>query len=459
MIPLKSPLAIEKLLSAQYKKKIGNLKLSQFLVLCELSDCTYLFHTLTGALFALESDEADALRPDCGQSHPVKSEEEWAASLGASLYVSLCKAHFLVPENADEASEYHYLLKLEKMLHPTAPGYNHFTILPTTACNARCFYCFENGYHAVSLSSQQIEDVCSMIERERSSGTVHLRWFGGEPLLGAPAIRKICRYLSDRRILFDSYIVSNGLLFTPSLIKEAIDSWKLHSVQITLDGTEKEYDLRKAYVSSAIPADGASPFRKVLQNLHALHDAGVRLVLRLNADPDNIDDLFLLLQQLTDEFPDRSGIKIYATPLFAEYSEEHSKVLALVRQCLDLNMQAHHAGFKTNHPYSFDAFRTHMCMADDDNSIVISADGLLTHCEDCRDNTFFGTCTDGITDPMLLQQLRKPADRRTACAECAFLPRCTDYPGCPHEKPEGICKDIMTLRLQYALNHYISHSS
>jgi len=473
MNTLKTPLTIEKLLSPQYKRSTGDRKISQFLVWVESAGSFYLFHTLTGGLYVLSPKEADvynsldiltinraAHRSGINVLHSIstnaQSAEEWISALGKPLYNALCTAHFLIPADSDEAYEYHYLLKLEKLLHPSSEGYDHFTILPTTACNARCFYCFENGYRSVSLNVQQVEGICSMIERTRSAGTVHLRWFGGEPLLGTPSIRKICQYLSERTIPFDSYIVTNGLLFTPSLVSEAVESWNLHSAQITLDGTQKEYERRKAYVPSMLTAGGTSPFQIVLQNLHHLHDAGVRLVLRLNADPRNVHDLSLLLQQLTEEFPDRRNIKIYASPLFEEYSVAHEDPLALVRQCLDLNLQAHQAGFKTNHPYSLDAFRTHMCMADDVNSIVISADGRLTHCEDCRENTFFGNCTEGITDTELYGQLRNPIDRHTACEKCAFLPRCTDYPNCPHEKPESICKEIIALRLQYSLNLFLS---
>lgn len=55
-------------------------------------------------------------------------------------------------------------------------------------------------------------------------------------------------------------MVSNGYLFNPTLICEAVDVWKLRKIQITLDGTESVYEKIKQF------GDKQS-FQKVIENI------------------------------------------------------------------------------------------------------------------------------------------------------------------------------------------------
>ena len=49
----------------------------------------------------------------------------------------------MVPEHKNEAESGVSFCKIARALKMKKEGYSSFTILPTTACNAWCVYCFE----------------------------------------------------------------------------------------------------------------------------------------------------------------------------------------------------------------------------------------------------------------------------------------------------------------------------
>lgn len=57
-------------------------------------------------------------------------------------------------------------------------------VMPSTACNARCPYCYEEGHHARSMNGDvllaTINFVKTLLDKYEN---VSLVWFGGEPLL------------------------------------------------------------------------------------------------------------------------------------------------------------------------------------------------------------------------------------------------------------------------------------
>ena len=73
-----------------------------------------------------------------------------------------------------------------------------FTILTTEQCNFRCKYCYEKFKHG-QLSDGVIESFIKFIKEniDKYSG-VHLRWFGGEPLLGIDVIKKTSKSVQVR---------------------------------------------------------------------------------------------------------------------------------------------------------------------------------------------------------------------------------------------------------------------
>ena len=115
-----------------------------------------------------------------------------------------------------------------------------FIMFPTTTCNARCFYCYENPMKKMPMTIDMAERVARYIMKKApdKNRTVGLRWFGGEPLFNMKVIDYICEGLTENGIYFNSYFTTNGYLFDDDVIQKAIEIWHCVSCQITIDGTE-----------------------------------------------------------------------------------------------------------------------------------------------------------------------------------------------------------------------------
>ena len=238
-----------KLLGKQRLKDATYRKMNYVLqVKCE--DGILLHNSITGKLVLLNKDEASLVN-----ELPTKYSDK--------LY-DLVESFFLVPVNYDEKKTVETLRVLLKRLI-VKKGIENYTILTTTNCNARCFYCYESNLPHINMEETTAKRLVEYMIENKESNTLRLHWFGGEPLVGISRIDQICEELTKSEIKFHSTMTSNGYLFTEPIVKRAVDSWKLDSVQITLDGTEEVYNSTKAYVCA-----GENPYKRVLNNIRLL---------------------------------------------------------------------------------------------------------------------------------------------------------------------------------------------
>ena len=110
-----------------------------------------------------------------------------------------------------------------------------YTVFTTTACNARCAYCFEKGTKSVTMSkdtslrvSEYIIDKCKDINE-----AINIHWFGGEPMLNTAVIDDICDRMAQNGVNYYSTMTSTGLLFEPTMMDKVVTRWKLKQIQIT----------------------------------------------------------------------------------------------------------------------------------------------------------------------------------------------------------------------------------
>ena len=89
-----------------------------------------LFNMLTGELVLLSPDE-----DSCFSENPDLSEV---------VARQLIEKWFLVPDDTNDVNLSKQFTSLFQSINSiySAPKINSFTILPTTDCNARCFYCY-----------------------------------------------------------------------------------------------------------------------------------------------------------------------------------------------------------------------------------------------------------------------------------------------------------------------------
>ena len=169
-----------------------------------------LHNVVTGQLVELEQTETKML-----DKLPMGFE---------SVMEQLVADHYLVPV---EYAEDEQVVKLRKILLSLTdaqrkPGIQKYTVLPTTACNARCYYCYEKGIVADTMTERVADDTVRFIVDQSKDQRIRIRWFGGEPTLAAKRIDQISDGLRRAGVDFSSTMISNGYLFDKEMVEKII---------------------------------------------------------------------------------------------------------------------------------------------------------------------------------------------------------------------------------------------
>lgn len=414
-------------LGEQKIQKSVNYRFLKYIFMVEIASGMLIYNGLTGELIYFDSNERDSLIND---------------DLPLDIFEVLVKKWFMVPNEYDEYKLCNQINDFIDVLNTTIKQpkcITQYTILTTTDCNARCFYCYERGRKRINMSHRTAFDVAQYIIKSSGGKHVNFRWFGGEPLYNYEAIDIICKNLRDNKIEYSSSIVSNGYLFDDSLIAKSINSWNVKKVQISLDGTEEVYNRCKAYIYKDTNA-----FKRVMGNIKRLLESGISVKLRINMDSHNANDLFFLVDELASKFGDYSNLSVYSRLLFDNTAPTQENRKFTERQLLmdnhkKLSNYIKSKGFEVR--YTLDGyFRKNQCMADNDIAVVILPDGSLGKCEHFSESDFFGSIYSPHVDDSVINLFklrRKPENR---CYDCPVYPACIRLKKCP-DIPD-ICDEI-----------------
>ena len=273
----------------------------------------YVFNTWHGNLINLEQLDFNGIKS--GSLNSISAENlEKITKLG---FLTRC------------GDEFSCVLK-ENLLHQTKSYIDNFSIciLPTLRCNASCYYCFENGVDGcLDLDEPTQKNIIKYIEKEGKGKHVHIGWFGGEPLVGAKTISKICDALLDAGVSFSSGMISNGY-FIDENIGVMRSKWHLKRAQITIDDLHEKYDRIKEM--------GANAFEKVVSNIHLLIDNGIKVSIRINYNSESLGNYQDIVEFIYKEFG--NTVKLYfhdiIGPNFKTPDETIGKPLLKIYECL-----------------------------------------------------------------------------------------------------------------------------
>lgn len=394
-----------KLLKKQKVKPGQQYRPMYYVVEQSVDEGLLLYHNMTKALLLLTPEEAEIYK-----SHPTDLPQ-------------LVEQWFLVPQSHDDRLLSRQIRNVAKMLKTKSDAITSYTILTTTDCNARCFYCYEMGRLRVPMSRETALQTADYIINHCQGKKVSLHWFGGEPLYNKPIITQICQHLKDADIEYISRMTSNGYLFDDDTIKEAKDLWNLTKVQITLDGTEKIYNRSKAFIYQ-----GVNAYRRVIDNIHRLQDANIRLYIRLNIDMHNANNLSELVDELHREFDDPKGISIYLHALFEESKgsqalHDEQKRKFVFGKIKEIEERLIDYGFSRLQRLNREV-RTNRCMADTPHSVVIVPNGSIGKCEHYTEDHFIGHIRKVEWDEQMAEDFRDTREEIDACATCFNYPNC-----------------------------------
>lgn len=340
----------------------------------------------------------------------------------------LAKSRYIVETGYNEVKQYQQTVFLLKTMSGRKKGLSSYVIFPTTGCNARCIYCYEEGFAVKTMTTETADRLVDFICETRNDDTIKLRWFGGEPLANAKIIRYICTALREWGVSYKSSMVTNASLMTKELAHEARELWNLTKVQVSLDGAREDYTPRKNYYDPE-----RHNYDVVMRAIHCLADEGIKVNLRVNVDFENIERIPHFLKEIKSEFGDMENITLYIAPLFQEQNRErcielYNKIFRLsdLQKSLGITQNAKGEGSVR--------MRLNYCMADSmDKSVVITPDGIFNNCEHLPESQTWGNIFDGVTDKAKFNELSRTAEVDEKCSKCPFLPQCTPFykNGCP----------------------------
>lgn len=397
-------------------------RLMKYTVCTECSEGTLILNVISGELVLLDQDEKVILKQSI--ILPDESTEELVAH------------HFLVPVDYDEKAVVYSLraiLKKQKQLY--VRGIQSYTILPTTGCNARCFYCYESTFPHFSMSAETADSVIEFISNHcEKEKPVNLHWFGGEPMVAVDRIDQICKGLIKKGVSFRSRMTSNASLFSERLAQRARKGWHLYEIQITLDGTEKIYNDTKAYTSF-----NGNPYETVLNNIGYLLEQKVRVIIRLNLGLHNISVMNDLIRELMVLYGGYDNLVVYTGILFnnlgfekVQHTEKDIEKLELAKRELKHTIDA--AGIRYAERVELPYLKLEHCMADNPETVLISPNGDLGKCEHAVYEKLIGTIQSDAFDE---DRKRKWEEIRIwpECEECCVYPNCIMLHDCETLEP------------------------
>ncbi len=209
---------------------------------------------------------------------------------------------FYVEDEVDETEL--FLYNSRKVLEEDKSSF--YRILTTTACNAKCFYCYEKGVEVQTMDEKTADKVCDfIINQNKENKSLTIEWFGGEPLVNHHIITYICEKLNGQGYTVFSKMISNGYIFDDQLISRAKNVWNLQTVQITLDGLKETYEKVKLF-------NEPNAFERVIGTIEKLLTNNIFVNIRLNYDTYNLDELMELIDFLSEKFSKYKNVFVSA---------------------------------------------------------------------------------------------------------------------------------------------------
>ena len=403
-----------KLLGNQKAQAGANYRLMHFVVQAAVDDGLLLLHNMTKEMVLLSQEEQAVF-----EQRPTDLPE-------------LISHWFLVPEDHDDCKLSQQLKHVARLMEAKQSHITGYTIMTTSDCNARCFYCYELGQARRPMTAETAQQAADYIIKHCGGEAVSIEWFGGEPLYNKPVINLIVNRLKEAGINYTSTVVSNGYLLDAEMVKEAHDEWNLKHVQITIDGTEQTYNRVKAYIYK-----GVNAYERVMENIGHLLAADIRVSIRMNIDMHNADDLERLAEELHERFKDQKHLNAYLHLLFEDNAKhvgacDDDKRKLLVEKMRLIEDKLAGWGLFKYHNYE-PMIKTCNCMADNDGSVVIQPDGYITKCEHYTDSQHVGHISQEGQDAEKIAYFKEKGTMvGEFCRQCAKYPDCRFLLSCPN---------------------------
>jgi uncharacterized protein len=409
-----------------------------------------LFNASTGCTIRLDGAHAGPLADLLVSMDATFTGDEFDSGLAKQLR----RGGFLVARGSDE-------LEVIRERYWQARGGTPavLTITTTMDCNLGCYYCYEERT-AARLESRDIEPIVELARRSvADSGcrSLHVDWYGGEPLLNLAFIEAasaaLQAYCGREGVSYVASIISNGSEW-PSDVAHFVARNRIRQVQISFDGLQANHDKRRRY-RKGYGGARASSFERAVELVDKLVTC-VRVDLRFNIDRGNSTDIIPFIHFAGDRgWFDGPFPAVFQPARLASYSaasafmrkqelslDEFDALRARVRDELETRARIEESEVPDGFPYP----KTSVCAALAAHSVVVGADGLTYRCglQVGEKNRAVGALAartgrmdTGATASSSDAGWWAAFDPTTlpSCSRCSFLPIC--WGGCPKKHLEG----------------------
>jgi len=206
------------------------MKVSKYTFLLEQNKKYWIYNSLSNSMMNVEEDYYRCIENAKKMNKEIDKncfeEEDYKALVQKKIVTQNDKDDFLI-------------LKSILMNYRSENNHINITIAPTMDCNYACHYCFEKCKKSY-MDSGTSNTIAKYINKHLKSKSLHITWFGGEPLLALNEMQEIY-FQIDRESLrsYSSNIITNGFLLDKDAVR-VLEKIAVGRIQITLDGT-KEY--------------------------------------------------------------------------------------------------------------------------------------------------------------------------------------------------------------------------
>jgi uncharacterized protein len=255
-------------------------------------------------------------------------------------------------------------------------------LFPTEKCNFRCTYCYED-FAIGRMPPAVVTGIKNLIEaRSTDLKTLHLSWFGGEPLVAYDIVRDISAHakrLSDERG-FQSIvsITTNGYTLTEGRFVELAELGT-RKFQLSLDGEKAVHDRTRLRI------DGAGTFAKIWSNIlifNRLFNEGrvssARIILRIHVHPENVDSVRELIARIRSELnPLAFSVHFKNVGHWGGKNDADFEIFDTDAAYRRLQAELHEALSEFKPEFVDEVY---VCYASKANSFTIRADGTVGKC-------------------------------------------------------------------------------
>lgn len=370
-----------------------------------------IYNTFTGSIVLLDNKSKKKL--DDLKDNLIENKN--------SFINDLINQGILVDNNHDEKS----LVDASRARRTYGEKSAYLRILTTTACNARCSYCYEKGFKTETMNEKTADAVIKYILKLPKMEKFYIHWFGGEPLLNTKVIDKVMESVYDKLKENGThvyvYFTSNGSMLDKEMCKKAKKIWHTSYFQITVDDIGKKYDDIKNYVNKKYN------YNKVIQNIKYLLDEKIQVILRMNYYPNEVKKVKNIIDVLSNEFGDvcKNGLLIFdPAPIF----DSNSNSCSNCEKVYNMSEPAQYLiekGLLSEDDAINLKFKGGQCYACHQGSFVVAPNGDLYKCTvTMKDkNAVVGNVFDGIDRNNYYFKWVNPILPKK-CDKCVFLPLC-----------------------------------